>query len=59
MPQHLDEFCDEVRRSLAAFQLEYEDRHDQNKKNYPLVLPDNNIGLWFEFFTTYWHEEVV
>ncbi|SER81998.1 hypothetical protein SAMN04244573_04388 [Azotobacter beijerinckii] len=46
----LDQFADEVRRDIEAFVADYRKKHEENPEHYPLELPDNNAGLWSEFF---------
>ncbi|SFB42814.1 hypothetical protein [Azotobacter beijerinckii] len=46
----LDQFADEIRRDIEAFVADYRKKHEENPEHYPLELPDNNAGLWSEFF---------
>lgn len=51
MAQTLDQFIEEIKADLEAFASEYRKHHAANPEQYPLVLPDENAGLWFEFFS--------
>jgi len=45
----LDEFEQEVLRALAIFKAEYLEHNAANPEHYPLELPENQNGLWWEF----------
>lgn len=49
----LDQVCNELQVSLEDFQLAYRRKHMENPEHYPLELPENNAGLWYEFFITF------
>ena len=53
MSQTLDEFVAEVRSDLEGFVVEYQAQHAKDPERYPLVLGDDNAGLWLEFFVEY------
>lgn len=50
MAQSLDEFMSELRGSADKFEAAYREKAAANPEQYPLSLPDNNAGLWLEFF---------
>ncbi|HHX6290040.1 TPA: hypothetical protein ACVGJS_003626 [Pseudomonas aeruginosa] len=51
MAQSLDQFVEEMKQDLEAFAAQYRKSHAENPEHYPLVLGDDNAGLWLEFFT--------
>lgn len=51
MAQTLEQFVEEIKADLAVFAAEYRKQHEANPEQYPLVLADDNSGLWFEFFS--------
>lgn len=46
----LSEFVEEIQRDIKEFQKDYLKHHNENPEHYPLEIPSNNEGLWFEFF---------
>jgi len=57
MSQSLEEFASEVRNDLQGFVAEYQAQHAINPEQFPLVLSDDNTGLWLEFFVDYMTRE--
>lgn len=55
--QSLDEFLAELKKSMAGFAVDYVSHNQSDPDKYPLKLPDDNTGLWFEFFTGHWYGE--
>lgn len=53
MAQSLDEFLEETRLHLEAFAHDYRRQAEANPEHFPLILPDGQEGLWFEFFTSF------
>lgn len=53
MSKHLCDFAAEMRQSIAEFEAAYATKAIENPEHYPLELPDDNAGLWFEFFTEF------
>lgn len=51
--ESLDEFVAEIKKSIDLFAEDYKKHHVENPDNYPLELPENNSGLWFEFFADF------
>lgn len=49
----LDEVCNELQLGLQDFRAAYRRKHKENPEHYPLELPENNAGLWYEFFITF------
>ena len=45
----LDQFIEEVENSVQEFAREYRENNKVNPEHYPLELPDENSGLWWEF----------
>lgn len=52
----LDEFFEEVKDDLAKFQAAYLLKHNENPEHYPLELPKDNDGVWFESFIFFLQE---
>lgn len=50
MAQSLDQFVEEVKADIEAFEADYRAHHAKNPEHYPLELGDDNAGLWGEFF---------
>ena len=50
MSQTLDQFVAEVEADIKAFAAQYQAEHAADPARYPLVLGDDNSGLWLEFF---------
>ncbi|HCL4132339.1 TPA: hypothetical protein N2C61_003446 [Pseudomonas aeruginosa] len=53
MAQSLDQFVAEVQADIEGFAAEYRKQHEANPEHYPLVLGDDNAGLWIEFFVDF------
>ncbi len=53
MAKSLTQFVEEVKSDLEKFEADYRAEHAKNPDQYPLVLPNNNAGLWFEFFVDF------
>lgn len=51
MSQSLDEFIKEAEDCLGLFKQYWLTKHNQNPTEYPMELPDHNVGLWWEFFS--------
>lgn len=49
----LDTFAAELRTEIESFVRDYKAKHSDSPDYYPLELPDDNAGLWEEFFLTY------
>lgn len=46
----LDEYVALVKKDIDLFEKAYKARHAENSEYYPLELPEENEGLWDEFF---------
>ena len=46
----LSKFVEEIQRDIKAFEEDYLKHHKENPEHYPLEIPVDNDGLWFEFF---------
>lgn len=53
MAQNIDQFAAEVSRDIELFRADWHKKHQQNPEMYPLELPEDNEGLWFEFFVEF------
>jgi hypothetical protein len=53
MSKTLTDFVEETKRDLAEFERKYREKMAENPEYYPESLPDDNEGLWLEFFITY------
>lgn len=53
MSQSLDDFVHEVKSEIEKFEAAYREKAASNPEHYPLTLPDDNAGLWLEFFVNY------
>ena len=51
MSQSLDEFIKEAQGCLESFKQYWLAKHNENPTEFPMELPDNNVGLWWEFFS--------
>jgi hypothetical protein len=49
----LDAFVKETQKDILKFAEEYRKKHNETPEQYPLVLNEDNAGLWFEFFMEY------
>lgn len=59
MSQHIEEFVDEIERSIKDFRDAYITKHKENPNNYPLSLPSDNEGLWLDFFINFYTDGTV
>jgi hypothetical protein len=50
---HLDNFSEEIQKAAIAFKVEWLKKHESNPEEYPLTLPNENAGLWYEFFINF------
>jgi hypothetical protein len=50
---NIDEVCQEFSAAAVGFRLAYRAKHYENPEHYPLELPKENSGLWYEFFITF------
>lgn len=50
---HLDSFVKETQSNITKFAEGYRKKHAENPEYYPLELPQENSGLWLEFFLNY------
>ena len=50
MAQTLDEFLKEAHDDINKFEKDWREKHVKSPDEYPLVLSDENEGLWWEFF---------
>ena len=46
----LDEFLAEVRDAEVNFEREWRRQHAISPEDYPMDIPDDNAGLWWELF---------
>lgn len=53
MALQLTDFAAEIRRDIDAFEAAYRAKAAANPEQYPLTLPADQEGLWFEFFLYY------
>lgn len=53
MANHLCDFAAEMQKNIVEFEAAYAAKALKNPEHYPLELPDDNAGLWFEFFTDF------
>ena len=49
----LEEFIYSMRKEIINFRQAYEIKNAENPEQYPLMLSEDNDGLWLEFFLTY------
>jgi hypothetical protein len=54
MPSKLCDFAVEIRKSIDEFESAYAAKAAENPETYLTELPDNNSGLWFEFFMDFY-----
>ena len=48
MSQTLDEFLAEQKAELDRFETLWREAHDKNPNMFPLVMKDDNEGMWWE-----------
>lgn len=53
MSQSLDQFVDEIRADIEKFAADYRRQHAVNPDHFPLVMPEDNAGVWLEFFVDF------
>ena len=49
----LDEFSESTYRKILNFEAYYRYQNKINPVQYPLDIPDDNAGLWTEFFNDF------
>lgn len=49
----LDYFIAELKDDIKKFEADYRKHHAEEPDHFPLELPFNDSGLWFEFFTDF------
>ena len=54
----LDEFLKDVESELKAFEKMWRENHQKNPDMYPMELPTDNEGLWWEQFMTFTSEGI-
>lgn len=52
----LSKFVSQMQSSLKKFEENYLVQNVKNPTNFPLELPEDNSGLWFEFFSDFCEE---
>jgi hypothetical protein len=50
MGKSLSSFIKEIKIDVVEFEKQYKENNIQNPEQYPLIMTDDNEGLWFEFF---------
>jgi hypothetical protein len=51
--QSLTQFIAEIQKNVKDFEADYRKHNKEDPENYPLEIPKNNSGLWFEFFVDF------
>lgn len=46
----LEQFVAEIKENIALFEQDWLQKHADNPEMYPLSIPADNAGLWYEFF---------
>lgn len=46
----LDEFVKHEQRRLKAFKRWWSEKHEEHPGNFPLSIPEDNEGIWWEAF---------
>lgn len=49
----LDEFIESAKSDIDKFREFWIKNHDKNPKNFPMSLPTDNAGLWWEMFNNF------
>ena len=49
----LDEFMVELRGNAEKFEAAWREKASENPDIYPLSIPEDNSGLWLEFFLSF------
>lgn len=57
MALSLDDFIAEVELDIKAFAADWRAQHATDPERYPLELPDENSGLWGEFFMDFMNRD--
>lgn len=57
MATSLDEFIVEVEADIKAFAAEWRAQHAIDSDRFPMELPDDNAGLWGEFFMDFMNRD--
>lgn len=57
MTVSLDQFVAEVKADIEAFAERWRKDHAESPETYPMELPDDNAGLWSEFFMEFMHRD--
>ena len=52
-PLSIEQFVEKLRADIDGFDVAYRKKAVENPEDYPLVMPENNSGLWLEFFEIY------
>lgn len=53
MPVSIDQFAAEVRADIELFVKDWKKRMAESPEQYHEELPDDNSGLWYEFFSEF------
>ncbi len=59
MTVSIDQAAEDFKRDIDKFVEAYKAKHSANQSEYPLVLPDNNSGLWIEFMLDFHTKGIV
>ncbi len=46
-------FAEYISEEIGRFEKKYIAKHNADPEHYPLDIPDNNSGLWLEFFVDF------
>lgn len=46
----ISQFVSEIKELAQLFEEDWLQKHAENPEAYPLSLPEDNAGLWYEFF---------
>lgn len=49
MSVHIEDACKQAIESINKFKADWYAGNNKNDSRYPLHLPNDNAGLWFEF----------
>lgn len=55
--QSLSEFVEDIQQDIKKFEADYRAHNEKEPENYPLEIPLNDSGLWFEFFMDFVSKE--
>lgn len=53
MPQTLEDFVEEAKRTLTDFEAYWRKKHAEDPVAWPLQMEPGNEGLWWEFLSTF------